>query len=110
MAMSNCAMAISSPGSRPPLAGWWEGADILERQALGLLDAAEADAALAARANERVRLMQALGEETARADAPFDAVLAAAQEPRLAAEAFLDAVRLCDPARDRQACPSPFPR
>ena len=40
----------------------------------------------------------------------IDAVLAAAQEPRLAAEAFLDAVRLCDPARDRQACPSPFPR
>lgn len=39
-----------------------------------------------------------------------DAVLAAAQEPRLAAEAFLDAVRLCDPARDRQACPSSFPR
>jgi hypothetical protein len=39
-----------------------------------------------------------------------DTVLAAAREPRLAAEAFLDAVQLCNPARDRQACPSPFPR
>lgn len=39
-----------------------------------------------------------------------DTVLVAAREPRLAAEAFLDAVQLCNPARDRQACPSPFPR
>ncbi len=38
------------------------------------------------------------------------AVLAAAQEPRLAAEAFLASVQLCNPAQDTAACPSPFPR
>lgn len=37
-------------------------------------------------------------------------VLAAARAPREAAEAFLEAVQLCNPAEDRRACPAPFPR
>ena len=39
-----------------------------------------------------------------------ESVLAVAREPRLAAEAFLETVQLCNPTQDRQACPSPFPR
>ncbi|MBS7789701.1 glycogen debranching protein GlgX [Roseococcus sp. SDR] len=45
----------------PTLAGWWEGADIAERRALGLLDAAGAAAAQAERAAERSTLLAALG-------------------------------------------------
>jgi hypothetical protein len=32
------------------------------------------------------------------------------RQPKAAAEAFLAQVRLCNPASDRPACPSPFPR
>jgi glycogen operon protein len=45
----------------PTLAGWWEGADITERQALGLLDAAGAAAARAERLAERATLLATLG-------------------------------------------------
>lgn len=62
----------------PTLAGWWEGADIAERAALGL---SAGDAA--GRAAEKARLLDALaGEgllpEGASADGPLDAALMAA--------------------------------
>lgn len=38
-----------------------------------------------------------------------EAVRSASREPREAAEAFLTSVQLCDPARERSACPAPFP-
>ena len=44
------AAACVSTHDLPTLAGWWEGADIAERLALGLEDAASAEAARAARA------------------------------------------------------------
>ena len=47
----------------PTLAGWWEGADIAEREALGLLDAAGAADARAERAAERGTLLATLGLE-----------------------------------------------
>ncbi len=45
----------------PTLAGWWEGADIAEREALGLLDTAGAIAAQAERLGERATLLATLG-------------------------------------------------
>jgi glycogen debranching enzyme GlgX/4-alpha-glucanotransferase len=48
----------------PTLAGWWEGADIAEREQLGLLDAAGAADAWAERAAERGTLLAALGLES----------------------------------------------
>jgi glycogen debranching enzyme GlgX/4-alpha-glucanotransferase len=47
----------------PTLAGWWEGADIEERERLGLLDAAGAADARAERAAERGTLLAMLGLE-----------------------------------------------
>ncbi|MEI6160159.1 MAG: 4-alpha-glucanotransferase, partial [Roseococcus sp.] len=47
----------------PTLAGWWEGADIAEREALGLLDSAAAADARAERAGERGTLLATLGLE-----------------------------------------------
>ncbi|WP_421990396.1 glycogen debranching protein GlgX [Roseococcus sp.] len=44
----------------PTLAGWWEGADIAERQALGLLGAADAEDARAERLMEQETLFAAL--------------------------------------------------
>ena len=48
----------------PTLAGWWEGADIAERESLGLLDAAGAAEARAERAAERGTLLATLGLES----------------------------------------------
>lgn len=47
------ATACVSTHDLPTLAGWWEGADILERQALRLIDAEEAAAQQGARARDR---------------------------------------------------------
>ncbi len=52
------AAACVSTHDLPPLLGWWEGADIAERAALGLVDAAAAEAA---RHAERVTLAAACG-------------------------------------------------
>ncbi len=57
------AAACVSTHDLPTLAGWWTGADIDERQALGLLDAAAADAARAARAADKAALAALLGQE-----------------------------------------------
>jgi glycogen debranching enzyme GlgX/4-alpha-glucanotransferase len=61
----------------PTLAGWWEGADIAEREALGLLDAAGAAAARAVRAAERVTLLATLSLPTQDAANLPEAVAAA---------------------------------
>lgn len=54
------AAACVSTHDLPTLAGWWEGADIAERRALGFEDAAGEDAARAARAEEKRRALAAL--------------------------------------------------
>jgi glycogen operon protein len=69
----------------PPLAGWWEAADVAERAALGLVSVVEAEVARDARAVERRSLMQAIGTPATRADAPFDDALAAAIHAHVAA-------------------------
>jgi glycogen operon protein len=68
----------------PTLAGWWEGADITEREALGLLDAAAATAARAERAAERTTLLATLGLP-AMGEAAMPAGVAAAIHAHLAA-------------------------
>lgn len=65
----------------PPLAGWWEGADIAEAQALGLLDAAAVAAARAARSVDRARLAEACGIE----DGAYGPAVAAAIHARVSA-------------------------
>uniref|UniRef100_UPI00135840F1 4-alpha-glucanotransferase n=1 Tax=Rhodovarius lipocyclicus TaxID=268410 RepID=UPI00135840F1 len=62
----------------PPLAGWWEGADIAEAAALGLLDA---DAARRARAADRAAIAEACGV----ADGAFTPAIAAAVYRHVAA-------------------------
>lgn len=77
------AAACVSTHDLPTLAGWWEGADLKERLALGLEDEAGYAAALVERAREREQLGEALLKEglvTAlpAADAPLDDALSAA--------------------------------
>jgi glycogen debranching enzyme GlgX/4-alpha-glucanotransferase len=57
------AAACVSTHDLPTLAGWWIGADIAERLALGLSDAVAAGAAHAARAQEKARMLDALAAE-----------------------------------------------
>jgi glycogen operon protein len=54
------AAACVSTHDLPTLAGWWQGADIAERKALGLVDAAAAEAA---RAADKAALVAALRQE-----------------------------------------------
>lgn len=63
------AVACAGTHDLPTLAGWWEGAEIKERRALGSFTAEEADQAEAARAIERHKLAEALGQP-ALADQP----------------------------------------
>jgi glycogen operon protein len=53
------AAACVSTHDLATLAGWWEGAEITERAALGLLSPSDATAALVARARERASLAAA---------------------------------------------------
>ncbi len=55
------AVACVSTHDLPTLAGWWRGAEIAERRALGSFTDAEADRAETDRAVERARLVEALG-------------------------------------------------
>lgn len=57
------ALACVTTHDLPTLVGWWENADIEERQKLGLVPAAEAPAALAYRDAEKVALVAALNEQ-----------------------------------------------
>lgn len=56
-------MACVTTHDLPTLAGWWEGADIAERKAIGLISAEEADAATVQRAAEKQELLDALVAE-----------------------------------------------
>jgi glycogen operon protein len=64
----------------PTFAGWWEGASITERKAIGLFTAEAAEAALAQRALEKQALLDALVAENLLAQGETDliAVMAAA--------------------------------
>ena len=56
------AMACVATHDIAPLAGWWKGADITERRAVGQIDAAAETRAVAERAVERSKLAEALGQ------------------------------------------------
>ncbi|WP_407049084.1 glycogen debranching protein GlgX [Methyloraptor flagellatus] len=60
------AAACVSTHDLPTLEGWWQGADIAERQALGFLDAAGVAEAEAARRAEKTLLVQTIGATAAR--------------------------------------------
>jgi len=74
-------------------AGWWTGADIAERVALGLLDASSAEEVLRHRAQERHALLVALGRGD---DDEPDEVLAALHEHLADSDAGLVMVQLDD--------------
>jgi glycogen operon protein len=73
------AAACVSTHDLPPLAGWWGGADITERAALGLI--ADEAAARTARTRERATLAALCGVP----DEPFQPAVAAALHARVAA-------------------------
>jgi glycogen operon protein len=56
------AAACVSTHDLPTLAGWWQGADIAERHALGLLDDASQALAVAERTADKAALLALLGE------------------------------------------------
>jgi 4-alpha-glucanotransferase len=65
------------------LAGWWDGSDIREKHALGLLDDPAADQASAARAHEKIMMLDLLRSEGLLSEAfdlsePMPVALAAA--------------------------------
>lgn len=94
------AMACVSTHDLPTLEGWWGGADIDEKEALGLLDRDSAAAGRSAREADKRALLDALRAEdlagALAADAPFHDALAralhafAARAPSLFAVAQLD--------------------
>jgi glycogen operon protein len=73
------AMACVATHDLPPLAGWWDGADIAERLDLGLMSADEARAAREERSDDRRALVEALVAEGLLSAAPDD--LSAADGP-----------------------------
>jgi glycogen operon protein len=95
------AAACVSTHDLPTLEGWWEGEDIVERAALGLLDAAATEAALAARAEERRCLCDALvasgrAVPPDAAEGPFTDALAAAIHAHVAATPSLMLLVQCE--------------
>jgi glycogen operon protein len=66
------ALACVSTHDLPPVAGWWEGADIAERRDIGLIDAAAAEQARRDRAVEKAALLAALSEAGVEADFSLD--------------------------------------
>ena len=56
------ALACVSTHDLPTLVGWWDGLDIRERLDLGLMSAAEGEAARTARQSEKKLLLEALAE------------------------------------------------
>jgi glycogen operon protein len=87
-AYPRAAAACASTHDLPTLAGWWDGADLEERAALGLISASEAKAARHLRQQEKRALLDALVAAGV-LDAPLD--VDAAFDPRLtqAAHAFV---------------------
>ncbi len=87
------AAACISTHDLPPVAGWWNGADIAEKRALGHLDDAAATAARAERQADRQALVAAIDAAGVASGPPIDA--AAAHTPAVTA------------AIHRYACASP---
>jgi len=83
------ALACVSTHDLPPLAGWWEGRDLEERGAIGLLD--DLPAAQAERQTDKAALLEAMAADGFGsglvADAPYGAALAAAIHAFVAAGA-----------------------
>jgi glycogen operon protein len=100
------ALACASTHDLPPLAGWWEGSDLAEREGLGLLPAAGLAGAMAERAADKQALLDALAEERLNdgwtTDNPFDDALAAAIHAYVArAESRIVLLQLDDLAGER---------
>lgn len=57
------AWACAATHDLPPLAGWWDGSEIQERFALGLISAADRDLRLAERAEDRRAMIAALARQ-----------------------------------------------
>jgi 4-alpha-glucanotransferase len=66
------AAACISTHDLPTIAGWWAGADVDEKEALGLLDDAGATRARAERQADKRALVDALGEAGVAAGTPVD--------------------------------------
>jgi glycogen operon protein len=81
-AYPRAALACVATHDLPPLAGWWDGVDIAERGALGLITDAEAEAARTDRAAEKRAILDALVQEGL---IEADAGQAGALDPALAA-------------------------
>jgi glycogen debranching enzyme GlgX/4-alpha-glucanotransferase len=110
-AYPSLAAACVSTHDLPTLAGWWIGADIEERVAIGLSDAAAAAVAQAARQREKAAMLEALAAEglipSAKAHdpaAPLSAMLAGAIHAFISATAcLLDLVQADDLASETVA-------
>jgi len=100
------ALACAATHDLPPLAGWWDGADLAERAALGLLPAEDLPAAQEERRAEKAALIEAMTTAGLAGpwdpEAPYDEALAAAVHGFLAlAESQLIAIQVEDLAGER---------
>jgi glycogen operon protein len=57
------ALCCAATHDLPPLAGWWQGTDILERRALGLIDEMAAEQDIIIRKSEKSALVAALAKD-----------------------------------------------
>lgn len=79
------ALVAASTHDLPTLSAWWSGEDVALREVLGLLPPEfAAPRLLAERAQDRARLLRALGRDPSEADAPMHAGLSAAIHRHLA--------------------------
>jgi glycogen operon protein len=93
-------LACLSTHDLPTLAGWWQGEDIIEKEALGLMTADEAAGAMAGRAADKQALIRLLQREGLSVDvdlsAPVDASVVAAAHRLLGRASSLIAVAQID--------------
>ena len=93
-------LACLSTHDLPTLAGWWEGEDMREKEALGLMTAEQTTAATATRAADKQALLRLLQREQlsdgADLDGPIDASVAAAAHRLLGRASSLIAVEQID--------------
>ena len=93
-------LACLSTHDLPTLAGWWQGEDIIEKEALGLMTAEEAAAATARRSADKQALLRLLQREGLGVDvdlnAPVDASVVAAAHRLLGRASSLIAVAQID--------------
>ncbi|KAI94771.1 glycogen debranching enzyme [Rhodomicrobium udaipurense JA643] len=93
-------VACISTHDLPTLKGWWEGVDIREKEALGLIAAEEAAAARDRRSNDKAALIALLAAEgiafDASPDAPFDPALTDAAHRLVGTASSLIAIEQID--------------